>query len=358
MRACTPPRFTYFLWWLNVAYAACRGLAAAATCCSTWRVRRSESTHSEAPAKCSGSPQQAAPAASTPLASIVIVAAHAQPHSDPSAVAAAAPAAAASKAALLVPSEGGDIISDTQRTQDQHHPGSACSSQAAAAGPMELQLPAAPAFPARTVLLRGAALLASLFALNGGVRLIPGVGLSFWLRVPFMNFMPGYAPGYILCFCLGVRAQGADALRRLPSHMGYISMGISLLLYPVLAVFVLGPLYLGFSPTAGGSVGVTYLVTYTLWEAAFGLTWAFGLLVIFRQHVNRKPGRLGAVIIGAAYTVYVIHPLVIVIWFRALIGVVGVSWLLMAFVASALAVPSCWVVGAAIKAVPGAGRVL
>ena len=53
-------------------------------------------------------------------------------------------------------------------------------------------------------------------------------------------------------------------------------------------------------------------LVYSSWEALVCVGLCIGLLTLFRERIDRQPGTLLAVMIGAAYAVYIIHWLVVV----------------------------------------------
>jgi peptidoglycan/LPS O-acetylase OafA/YrhL len=74
--------------------------------------------------------------------------------------------------------------------------------------------------------------------------------------------------------------------------------------------------------------------------------------------LNNKPNRLGKVIIGAAYGVYLIHPPFVAAWGRALAGQQYPAFLVNVCALAPLVTLSCWVVAVGMRAVPGVDRVL
>ena len=115
------------------------------------------------------------------------------------------------------------------------------------------------------------------------------------------------------------------------------------------------------NPSAAPSIG-TYAglwVAHTFVEQSFAVVWSAGLLIVARDYFNTKPGRLGRVIIGAAYTVYIIHPMYVTLFGRALYAAPPTMTLVAnALAISPMVVTASWLTAAAIKAIPGTGRVL
>ena len=97
---------------------------------------------------------------------------------------------------------------------------------------------------------------------------------------------------------------------------------------------------------------------FCIFEQIFAVALSTGLLIVFRERANVAPGSWGAVIIGAAYTVYIIHSVVLFALTRALAGLWPIHRLLQFAVEAPIAIALSWLFAAAIKALPYAGRVL
>jgi membrane-bound acyltransferase YfiQ involved in biofilm formation len=81
-----------------------------------------------------------------------------------------------------------------------------------------------------------------------------------------------------------------------------------------------------------------------------------GLLVLFRTHADRQ-GPVGRFLSAHAYTVYLIHPLVLVGLGYALSDVQAPAVAKFALLA-VLGVPLCWAAAYPVRALPGARKVL
>ena len=93
-----------------------------------------------------------------------------------------------------------------------------------------------------------------------------------------------------------------------------------------------------------------------VWEAFLVVGMCLGLLVLFRQRWNR-PGRLAKSLAGSSYTVYLIHPLVIVSVALAF-STVALSPLLKFGIATLLGLPLCFLVALVLRKLPLANRIL
>jgi surface polysaccharide O-acyltransferase-like enzyme len=108
------------------------------------------------------------------------------------------------------------------------------------------------------------------------------------------------------------------------------------------------------SSMAGGLHLVAF--AYALWEAFIVVGVSVGLLVLFRQTWNHQ-GKLAKSLSASAYTVYLIHSLVLVGFAYAFHSVA--LYPLLKFVISVLiALPLCFLVSSLIRKIPFANRIL
>ncbi|CAL9345339.1 hypothetical protein SUDANB121_00367 [Nocardiopsis dassonvillei] len=161
---------------------------------------------------------------------------------------------------------------------------------------------------------------------------------------------PDYLPQYVSLFAVGVLAFRRNLFTRLPGAAGWYGAGTAL---AALVVFALAQGALGGPEiTAGTPQALVLLVLETFLSVGTMLA----LLVFFRRFVTGG-GPLARFLSANAFAVYVLHPLVLVAG-----GVLLAGWEAPAAVKflalSALAVPGCWALAAAVRAVPGAGKVL
>ncbi|GBF97291.1 hypothetical protein Rsub_09982 [Raphidocelis subcapitata] len=211
----------------------------------------------------------------------------------------------------------------------------------------------APPFSIGATLAGGFAVAATMFLAAYVIRALPGVSFNYWFGTAFFSFMPGYVLVYALAFGLGIlaAAERTDALRRVPARVGYASLALGAVLYCLLPCFL-------FLTSLGDLVGPRNSLLFTLWQQFFACAWIAGLLVTLRELGNVRPGRVGGVVIGAAYATYLVHPVVVTGLLAAFAAIPGMSWAARAFAMAPVAVVASWAIGAALKAIPGASRVL
>ena len=161
---------------------------------------------------------------------------------------------------------------------------------------------------------------------------------------------PGYLPQYAALFTLGVFAYRRNWLMRLPNSAGWGGLAVALvsLVGMGVSVIVLGEAAT-LPRTWQAMVGVPM-------ETFFAMGVMVALLVFFRRFLNRS-NRFLKFLADNAFAVYVLHAVVLV-W----VGVALSGWEAGALVKAAglavLAVPLCWAVAGAVRAVPGVKRVL
>ncbi len=132
--------------------------------------------------------------------------------------------------------------------------------------------------------------------------------------VPFLFVIPSeiaHLPQYIIMFALGIVAYRGDWLRRLPTATGLVWLGIGLT--ATVAYYVCDLRVAAFRREIIATGGMNWRsAVFCAWEALVCTGLCVGLLVLFRERLNRQPGKLTSAIVGAAYAAYIIHlPLVL-----------------------------------------------
>jgi surface polysaccharide O-acyltransferase-like enzyme len=97
-------------------------------------------------------------------------------------------------------------------------------------------------------------------------------------------------------------------------------------------------------------------LAYALWDQVTGVAMIAGLIVFFREHLNRQ-GPLTREASAASYTAYIIHTPVIILFALAVRNVTLYPLLKFALV-SLIVVPLCFVLSAGLRRLPGARRIL
>jgi peptidoglycan/LPS O-acetylase OafA/YrhL len=176
-------------------------------------------------------------------------------------------------------------------------------------------------------------------------RIVVPMGVSV-LGLP----TPAYLPQYAALFTVGLlatRRGRLDGLSRTAGRVGFATAAVA----AVALVLVLG--------SAGEAIlghGTWPSLMAATCESALAVGIILGLLVLFRERGNHQ-GRVRRFLSAHAYTVYVIHPVVLVALGYALGGVQAPAVAKFALLA-VLAVPLCWVMAFPVRALPGARKVL
>jgi glucan biosynthesis protein C len=185
------------------------------------------------------------------------------------------------------------------------------------------------------------------------VRLLWPIGWSFGplnLQFPFF-------PQYIVMFIVGIVAYRRQWLTGLPRSAGrsalLVAAGFVLVLFPLLAF--LGGLSKENLPLFVGGFHWQALAL-ALWEQALGVALIVGLLVLFRERLNRH-SRLSAAASANSYATYVVHAPVLIV-FTLMIRGIPLYPLLKFAVAALIAVPLCFLSAALVRQLPAARRIL
>jgi glucan biosynthesis protein C len=185
------------------------------------------------------------------------------------------------------------------------------------------------------------------------VRLWRPVG---WCYEP-LNFQFPYFPQYIVMFILGALAYRRQWLTRLSPRLGRTSLSVAavfiLILFPALVVLG-GAMDGNVSPFAGGLHWQA--LALALWEQPLGVLLTVGLLVLFRERLNRH-NRLSQAASANSFATYVLHTPVLIV-LTLMVREIHLYPLLKFAVVAAIVVPACFLAAALIRQVPGVQRVL
>jgi glucans biosynthesis protein C len=178
-----------------------------------------------------------------------------------------------------------------------------------------------------------------------------------------LNVPVGYLPQYISLYILGLIAYRRNWFSELTPRMGRDWSLIALLatLIFVCLVFpsmmqasgVAGNRQASF-PIAGGFQWLAF--SYALWESFMVVGVCIGMIVLFRQRWNHQR-RLAKNLSSNAYTVYLIHPLILV-GFAYAFHTIALYPLLKFGIAVLIALPLCFLLSNVVRKIPLANRVL
>jgi len=172
-----------------------------------------------------------------------------------------------------------------------------------------------------------------------------------------LDFQLGFFPQYIALFVVGLMAYRGNWLVRIDAHLGrlwLIVAGVFAVVgFPIL--FVAGGALSGkVSPFLGGLHWQS--LAYAVWEQVVGIAMVVGLLVLFRERINRQTPFARA-LADSTYAVYVIHAPVVILLTLALRGV-RLYPLLKFALALLVIVPACFALANVIRKLPAVRRIL
>ncbi|MGO8946886.1 MAG: acyltransferase family protein [Ktedonobacterales bacterium] len=181
-----------------------------------------------------------------------------------------------------------------------------------------------------------------------------------WVFQPVDGLEVSYLPQYLSLFILGVVAYRRNWLEAVTPRMArkwsLIALLATLLIFCGLELPA--GLHAAETQTAfQGWGGFNWLAFgYALWEAFLVVGVCLGLLVLFRQRWNHQ-GRLAAGLAASVFTVYLIHP-VVLIGFAYAFHWVALYPLLKWGIAVLITIPLCFLISGWIRKIPFANRVL
>jgi hypothetical protein len=139
--------------------------------------------------------------------------------------------------------------------------------------------------------------------------------------VPLLYLIPTemfHLPQYASMFVLGLLAYRFNAMERLPKSAGLVWLGIGV----VAAGWfyydnLVGERFMMSQSISGKNIGS---LIWSTWEALVCVGLGVGLLVLFREWIDKQPGGWMLATIRAQYGTYIFHLLIIVALQAALAG--------------------------------------
>ncbi len=173
-----------------------------------------------------------------------------------------------------------------------------------------------------------------------------------------LNLPLGYLLQYVCFYVLGIVAYRRNWLYKLTPRMGRDWAVIALL-----ATLPFFGLVLPYVAITGRQAVIEMLggwhwlsLVYELWESFVIVGVCLGLLALFRQRLNHQ-GKLAKGLAASAYTVYLIHPVVLV-GFAYAFHVVALYPLLKFGIAVLITLPLCFLISGVIRKIPLVNRAL
>lgn len=183
------------------------------------------------------------------------------------------------------------------------------------------------------------------------VRIFMPIG-TMW----FFDFQPPFFPQYIALFIVGIWAAKNHWLDNIPDRVGKACTIATLLLFAIQPFFIHAVLASpeGLPLITGGPQWTA--ICYALWEQTFCMMIITAMLWIFSHWLNSQ-GEVTKAMAGDSYTVYIIHPVVLISISMAFVSI-ALPQLAKFAVVLALTIAAAFTLAHIIRAVPGVKRVL
>jgi len=169
-----------------------------------------------------------------------------------------------------------------------------------------------------------------------------------------------YLPQYLSFFIIGTVAYRRDWLRNLPGKMGVagfiVAMVTTFTLFALGFISFLKAIDTGAVQIPPFGFGTWQSAVYALWDSIFAVGMFLAVVTFFRRFFNGK-SRFGRFLAQQSYAVYIIH-IPIIVFLAFALRSIELAPLLKFGVASLILVPTCFVVAATIRKIPGVSRVL
>ena len=204
-------------------------------------------------------------------------------------------------------------------------------------------------FPSLSMIIGAGILIGTVTFL---VRTLAPIGSSwefFDIQVPFF-------PQYIAFFLIGIYAAGNTWFSQVPDRPGKTCAILAVFLAFCLPVIIVatGAISGTLDPLLGGLHWQS--LAYSLWEQIFAVCMVTGMTWLFSTRFDRE-GPVASAAAGATYTVYIIHPVVIIPLTLSMQPIL-LSPVPKFLLAAVIAIPLCFLLAILIRSIPGVDRVL
>ncbi|MCH5583652.1 acyltransferase family protein [Shimazuella sp. AN120528] len=197
------------------------------------------------------------------------------------------------------------------------------------------------AFPSSKKLLFTAILL-GIFTFT--IRLVYPIGFWVW------GIQIAYLPSYLLLFYIGIIAGRKNWLETIPkktTKQWIWCFAIVAPLFPLSLLFFQGNTNGGFNLQA---------FSYAMWESLIAFGICLGLLALFRKYAN-ETGALWSNLSRTAFTVYIIHPIILV-GYALLLKSTSLQPLFKFFTVGFIGTVTCFLLASIIVKIPYVNKVI
>jgi glucan biosynthesis protein C len=177
-----------------------------------------------------------------------------------------------------------------------------------------------------------------------------------WVPVLIFPAEPAHLPQYVSMFVLGILAYRGDWLRKLPTVTGMIWLAIGVL--AAAGYYVYDLLLAKSLPEIVAIGGKSWRsLVFCTWEALVCAGLGVGLLVLFRERLNKAPGKVLAAVVSAQYGAYIIH-LLVVLGVQAGLAEITLAPFTKFLVVTSIAAVLSFGIGYLAKKLPGLKKIL
>lgn len=183
------------------------------------------------------------------------------------------------------------------------------------------------------------------------------VRIRFPIETSIINLQLCFLPQYVSLFILGIFAYRNNWFEKITYKKAIFWLSVLIfttLLWPILLFFSGTFKEADITLIAGGFRWQAFL--YALWEAIIAISSSISIIYFFKKRLNRQNNLFGS-LYKSAYTVFIIHPLIIVPLSYSIKGL-EIHPLIKFSIVAAVSIPLSFIIGNIIRKMPFLKRIL
>ncbi|MCJ7472577.1 MAG: acyltransferase family protein [Actinobacteria bacterium] len=183
------------------------------------------------------------------------------------------------------------------------------------------------------------------------------VRIRFPIETSIINLQLCFLPQYVSLFILGIFAYRNNWFKKITYKKAIFWLSVLIfttLLWPILLFFSGTFKEANITLIAGGFRWQAFL--YALWEAIIAISSSISIIYFFKKRLNRQNNLFGS-LYKSAYTVFIIHPLIIVPLSYSIKGL-EIHPLIKFSIVAAVSIPLSFIIGNIIRKMPFLKRIL
>lgn len=183
------------------------------------------------------------------------------------------------------------------------------------------------------------------------------VRIRFPIETSIINLQLCFLPQYVSLFILGIFAHRNNWFEKITYKKAIFWLSVLIfttLLWPILLFFSGTFKEADITLIAGGFRWQAFL--YALWEAITAISSSISIIYFFKKRLNRQNNLFGS-LYKSAYTVFIIHPLIIVPLSYSIKGL-EIHPLIKFSIVAAVSIPLSFIIGNIIRKMPFFKRIL